>query len=85
MRVPADPGRSREQARQAADRAQREGCARVGLDLMNAYNHAQKDPSQMAVMGHEIGSASKLVTAGYEFCVERDGVTYVVQVGRDLE
>ena len=70
------------QARQYAKTKQAEAAravrtAAVGVDLMNAYNHGKTDPGQMAVLGHD-------TMTGFEFCVERDGVTYIVEVHRDL-
>jgi hypothetical protein len=45
---------------------------------MNRWNAGRTDPAQMAVMGHDTAT-------GYEFCIERDGVTYTVTVARDLD
>jgi len=60
-----------------AQAARQASTASVGVDLMNAYNRGRTDPGEMAVLGHE-------TMTGYEFCVERDGVTYIVEVHRDL-
>jgi len=64
-------------ALERARAARAAATASVGVDLMKAYNRALTDPSQMAAMGHD-------TSTGYEFCIERDGVTYIVEVHRDL-
>lgn len=63
-------------AEKRADQANAHAIATLGTELMNAFNHGKTDPSDMAQMGHD-------TAMGYEFCVERNGVVYVVSVGRD--
>ena len=71
-----EEGISRVEAGKRADQANAHPIATIGIELMNAFNHGKTDPSDMAQMGHD-------TAMGYEFCVERNGVVYVVSVGRD--
>lgn len=66
----------RSEAGKRADSANAHAIRQLGVDLMNAFNRGKTDPSEMAVLGHD-------TMTGYEFCVERNGVVYVVSVGRD--
>lgn len=68
----------REGDKKKADQAQAASTERVGVDLIVGYNHGKTDPSQLASYGHSVGT-------GYEFALERDGVTFVVSVRRDRE
>jgi len=52
--------------------------ADIGTELMVAFNRDKRDPSLMAELGHE-------TSTGFEFCIERDGVVYIVTVTRDLD
>ena len=70
--------REREDAWERAKAAQAAGIARVGRELIEAFNHGKNDPSGMAVCGHD-------TKTGYEFYVERGGVTYTITVTRDLD
>lgn len=63
-------------AEKRADQANAHAIHQLGVDLMNTFNHGKTDPSDMAVLGHDS-------MTGYEFCVERSGVVYVISVGRD--
>lgn len=67
----------REEDKKKADQAQAASTERVGVDLIVGYNRGKTDPSQLASYGHANGT-------GYEFSLERDGVTFTVQVRRDL-
>ena len=75
--VPRDkrPDR-RSEAAKRADSANAHAIAQLGTDLMNAFNHGKTDPSDMAILGHDTAT-------GYEFCVERNGVVFIVSVARD--
>lgn len=68
----------REKEKKKADEVNRAALASIGRDLMNGYNRDRTDPSGMAVLGHD-------TTTGYEFVVEREGRTAVVQIRWDLE
>lgn len=65
------------QERRRADSAQAASTERVGVELIVGYNRGKTDPSQLASYGHSVGT-------GYEFALESDGVTFTVQVKRDL-
>jgi len=60
-----------------AEAARVASTAGIGVELMRAWNRGKTDPSNLALMGHD-------TSTGYEFCIERDGVTYVCTVTRDL-
>ena len=66
----------RSEAGKRADSLNAHAIAQLGTELMNAFNHGKTDPSDMAVLGHDMAT-------GFEFCIERNGVTYVVSVARD--
>jgi len=68
----------REEDKRRADRAQAASTERVGVDLIVGYNHGKTDPGQLASYGHSVGT-------GYEFALERDGVSFTVSVKRDHE
>jgi hypothetical protein len=61
-----------------ADAANKARIAKVGVDMMNAYNKRQKNPSDMATHGHDTAT-------GYEFYVEGDGVVIKVDLTRDRD
>lgn len=65
-------------AAQRARRAQAAGIAKIGRELIDAFNRDKTDPSVMAVCGHD-------TMTGYEFSIERGGVAYTVTVTRDLD
>ena len=69
--------RTREQAARDARRDESMRIAHVGVDLINAYNTGRTDPSMMAVLGHDTMS-------GYQFSIQKNGVTYRVEVTRDM-
>lgn len=71
-----DPLRRQADWKRAQD-ARNATTASIGRDLMDAWNRDKTDPSLMAVVGHDS-------TFGFEFCIERDGVTYTVEIRRDL-
>jgi hypothetical protein len=68
----------REKEKKKADEVNRAVLASIGRDLMNGYNRVLSDPSGMAVLGHD-------TTTGYEFVLDREGRTAVVQIRWDLE
>jgi hypothetical protein len=72
-----EPGISREQAKRKADEREATRIADVGKRLMQRYNRDLTDPTVMAVVGHD-------TTFGYQFFVQEDGVTYIVEVRRDM-
>lgn len=74
----SEGGEVREQDKARADAARAAKLAQVGVELMNAYNHGKKDPSDMAVLGHD-------TTTGYEFYIEPGGDTVKVSITYDLE
>lgn len=45
---------------------------------MDRFNRGVTDPSLMAELGHS-------TTTGFEFCIERDGVTHTITVTRDWD
>lgn len=73
-----DPAKKRHDKEVAADAASQAVLARIGADLMTAYNWGRTDPSAMAVLGHD-------TARGWEFCIERGGRTAVVEVRWDRE
>jgi hypothetical protein len=66
----------REQDKQRADEMNRAKLATIGHELMDAFNHTKKDPSQMAVNGHD-------TSHGYQFFIDRGGETIRITVDRD--
>lgn len=70
--------RNRDQARAAADKAQAGLLAEIGVELMNGFNRGKTNPWDMAKLGHDTAT-------GFEFCIERRGVTVTVTVTRDWE
>lgn len=69
---------NREQSTKKAQAVRVAAIAAIGVELMNAWNRNKTDPSDMAVMGHD-------TSTGFEFVIERNGVTYNVDVRRDLD
>lgn len=68
----------KEKEKAATDEVNRALLAAIGRDLMNGYNRGRTDPSGMAVLGHD-------TTFGYEFALDRDGRTAVVEIRWDSE
>jgi hypothetical protein len=60
-----------------AQSARKATTAAIGAELINAFNQGWTDPSDMAGHGHE-------TSTGFEFHLERDGVTYTIAVSRDM-
>jgi hypothetical protein len=61
-----------------ADAANKARIAKVGVDLMNAYNRGKTDPSDMATLGHD-------TMTGYEFYIEEDGLVIKIDLTRDRD
>lgn len=72
------PAGARKDAARRADDTRAAATERIGRELMDRFNRGVTDPSLMAELGHS-------TTTGFEFCIERDGVTHTITVTRDWD